>query len=171
MTHAVSLFTFLFGSGVADAFSSPFIVPVAGTVMVLGIVVAGIWSGVRHQEMRSQERLAAIAKGLPLPPTLEEQALMKASGLVETNTLERQRNASRRAGLVLVFTGVGLVAFFVMLTAVLHVREILCGAAAGLIPVGIGIGFLVDAKIRTRDIESKGFGPGHSAGVSSAPLS
>ncbi|MES2389994.1 MAG: hypothetical protein V4555_00025, partial [Acidobacteriota bacterium] len=64
----------LFFNGVD--WQSPFIVPVAGCVMILGIVVAGIWSSIRQREMQSQERLAAIAKGMPLPPTTEELAII-----------------------------------------------------------------------------------------------
>jgi len=39
---------------------------------------------------------------------------------------------------------------------VLHVREVLCGAAVGLIPLGIGVGFLIDAKIQSRELEEAG---------------
>ena len=58
-TAALALFT--------NPIDTPFAVPVAGCVMILGIVVAGIWSGVRTREMQSQERLAAIAKGIAAP--------------------------------------------------------------------------------------------------------
>jgi hypothetical protein len=44
-----------------NTFDSPFIVPVAGCFMILGIVVAGVWSGNRAQEMRSRERLECNA--------------------------------------------------------------------------------------------------------------
>ena len=56
-------------SGVGETFNSPFIVPVAGCLMVLGIVAVGSWSNARKRELESQERLAAIAKGLVPPPT------------------------------------------------------------------------------------------------------
>jgi hypothetical protein len=59
----------------SSALDSPYIVPVAGCFMILGIVVAGIWSGNRNREMGSQERLAAIAKGITPPPTKEELAI------------------------------------------------------------------------------------------------
>ena len=55
--------------------NSPFIIPVAGCAMVLGIVIAGIWSGVRQREIQSRERLEAIARGVPIPPTPEELAI------------------------------------------------------------------------------------------------
>jgi len=33
---------------------------------------------------------------------------------------------------------------------------VLCGAAVGLIPLGIGAGFLVDAHIQSRELEEAG---------------
>lgn len=170
MTHVLAFSFVLADADVARIFNSPYIIPIFGTLMVLGIVIANAWSGVRTREMRSQERLAAIAKGMPLPPDVEEQAVGQVQAVAAGTSLERQRNTSRRTGLVLVFTGLGLVAFFVVLELVLQVRPILSGAAAGLIPTGIGVGFLVDARTRTRDLEQKGLlqgGPGTGAAHSS----
>jgi len=134
----------------SNLFDSPFVVPVAGCVMALGIAVAGIFSGIRQREMQSQERLAAIAKGLPLPPTLEELAIMHGKPSVDTT---RRRGSTRRAGIVLLGCAAGLILFFIALAAVLTNRYVLCGAAAGLIPFGVGIGLLVDAKIQSREID------------------
>jgi hypothetical protein len=140
---------------------SPFSVPVAGCVMILGIVVAGIWSSIRTREMQSQERLAAIAKGLPLPPTAEELALMHGRPPADAS---RRRGNVRRWGIVLLGGAVGLSLFFIMLASVLHERDVLCGAAVGLIPLGIGVGLLIDAHIQTREIEEATVnGPSHTA--------
>jgi len=139
---------------------SPFIVPVAGCIMILGIVVAGIWSGVRTEEMKNQERLAAIARGVPLPPTSEELAIIHGKPSIDAT---RRRGNTRRAGIVLLGCAGGLIMFFIALASILHVREVLCGAAAGLIPLGIGIGFLVDARIQTQELEGAGSGAGAGA--------
>src|ERR1700712_1315060 len=103
-------------------FSSPFVVPVAGCAMILGIVVAGIWSGIRTREMEGQERLAAIAKGMAPPPTPAELAAIH--GRPDVN-LARRRANSRRAGIVLLFTGLGVALFFIVLASILQVREVL----------------------------------------------
>ena len=137
----------LFSEG---TFSSPFVVPVAGCAMVLGIVLAGVWSGIRTRELEGQERLAAIAKGLTPPPTPAELAIIH--GRPDMN-LARRRANSRRAGIVLLFSGAGLALFFIVLTIVVQVREVLSGAAAALIPAAIGVGFLIDTKIQSREIE------------------
>ena len=139
-----------FHSDGSDMAFSPFIVPVAGCCMILGIVVAGIWSGIRNREIQSTERLAAIAKGVPVPPTPEELAIMHGKPSADAT---RRRGNVRLAGTILVIGGLSLVAFFLVLTAILQERDVLCGAAVGLIPLGIGIALLVDARIQTREIE------------------
>ena len=134
----------------SDIAFSPFIVPVAGCAMILGISVAGIWSGIRNREIQSTERLAAIAKGVAVPPTAEELAIIHGKPTVDGT---RRRGNIRRWGIVLLGTAVGLVAFFVALASILQVREVLSGAAVGLIPLGIGIALLIDARIQTRELE------------------
>lgn len=142
--HTLAL---LFATG---AWNSPFVVPVAGCLMVLGIVVAGTWSGARQREIQSHERLAAIAKGVPVPPTAEELAIIHGK---PASSLIRRRANIRLAGIVLLGCAGGLIAFFIALAAVLQVRNVLSGAAVGLIPLGIGLGFLYDSKIATREID------------------
>ncbi len=142
----------------ADMAFSPFIVPVAGCIMILGIVLGGIWSAIRNREIQSTERLAAIAKGVPIPPTVEELAVIHGKPSADST---RRRGTVRRWGIVLLGAAVGMVAFFIALASILHVREVLSGAAVGLIPLGIGIALLIDARIQTREIEEASFNPPH----------
>jgi hypothetical protein len=138
-----------YGEGIAF---SPFIVPVAGCIMVLGIVVAGVFSGIRSREMQSNDRLAAIAKGVPLPPTVEELAIMHGKPSIDAT---RRRANIRLAGIILVFSAIGLMLFFAALAAILRERDVLCGLAVGLIPLGIGIGMLYDVNIQGREIAAR----------------
>jgi hypothetical protein len=132
-----------------NAWDSPFIVPVAGCLMILGIVIAGSVSSFRARQLESMERLAAIEKGLPLPPTKAERELSQpqppASG-------KRYANI-RLTGIVLTFTGIGMMLFFALLEVILRQREILSGVAVGLIPLAVGIGFLVDARMQKRELD------------------
>ncbi len=130
--------------------NSPFIVPVAGCLMILGIVLGGVWSSVRNREIQSRERLEAIARGVPIPPTPEELAITHGR---PTSDLRRRRANIRLAGVVLLASAVGLILFFIGLAAVLQERDVLCGAAVGLIPLAIGFGFLIDTKIQTREMD------------------
>jgi len=43
--------------------------------------------------------------------------------------------------------------FFFALAVVVQVREVLCGAAAALIPLGIGVGLFIDARLQTRALD------------------
>jgi hypothetical protein len=137
-------------SGLSDTFNSPFIVPVASFIMVLGIVAVASWSNARKRELESQERLAAIAKGIVPPPTAAELALSQGRPAI---SLVRRRANIRLAGIVLLGAAAGLILFFIALAAILQERDVLCGAACGLIPFGIGVGFLIDTRIQSREID------------------
>jgi hypothetical protein len=131
-----------------NAWDSPFIVPVAGCFMILGIVIAGSVSNFRARQLESMERLAAIEKGLPLPPTRAELAQDQP----QAPSGKRYANI-RLSGIVLAFTGVGLMLFFALLAIILRERDVWAGVAVGLIPLAVGAGFLVDARMQKRELE------------------
>ena len=131
-----------------SAFWSPYVVPVAGTIMILGIVAVNKFSDLFNRKLQYEERMAAIAKGLPLPelpraPTREPHV----------NLQVRMANV-RRGGIVLVAGGLGVLIFFCLLAALLEQREVLTGAAAALIPVAIGVGLLIDARAQGRELSA-----------------
>lgn len=128
---------------------SPFIVPVAGCFMILGIVIATTWASNRAKEMRSRERLECIARGVTPPPSVEELAILH--GKPSADRVRRRANI-RLSGIVLLATGVGMAAFFIALSTILQQREVLSGAAVALIPFAIGAGFLIDARLQTREM-------------------
>jgi hypothetical protein len=134
-------------SSEGDIANSPFIVPVAGCLMIAIIVVAGNWLSARKRELESQERLAAIAKGLVPPATREELEITRARPMSNS---DRRYGNIRLAGIILVCGAIGITAFFCILSWVLGERDVLCGAACGLIPLGIGVGFLIDAGLQKR---------------------
>ena len=131
-----------------DGLNSPFIVPVAGTIMILGIVAVSKWSEYGTRKLHSEERMAAIAKGLPLPEPFVVPRESKTMSL-------KQRNINiRLGGTICVAGAIALAAFFFVLYLVIGQREILCGAAAALVPLGIGAGLLIDARINSRALET-----------------
>lgn len=139
----------------AEIFQSPFSVPIFGTLMILGIVVTRIWSGVRIREMQSQERLAAIAKGIPLPGTWDGAPQRPTPGIppaMDTFSPTSRSTKARQGGIVLVCIGFAMIGFFVFLSGILRVREVLIPAAAGLFPLAIGVGLLIDARVRSAEI-------------------
>ena len=68
----------------------------------------------------------------------------------------RSLSNARRTAIVLVSVGLGLVLFFITLYLILQERGILSGAAAGLIPLAIGIGFFVDYNLQKRELSRFG---------------
>ena len=146
----MSLLALMLHDSPTDMAFSPFIVPVAGCLMIACIVVAGIWSRIRTREIQSVERLSAIAKGVPIPLTPEELSIMHGKPSADST---RRRGNVRRGGIVLLGTAAGLVAFFIALANILRERDVLCGAAVGFIPLGIGIALLIDARVQTRELQ------------------
>ena len=134
---------------------SPFIVPVAGCLVGIVAIVSGIWLDGHKRRMKSEERIAMIARGVPLADIEKMLGTGDEEKPPVKDPLRSLANA-RRAGIVLVSVGVGLVLFFLVLTAILQVREVLAGAAAGLIPLAIGIGFFIDYNLQKRELSRFG---------------
>jgi hypothetical protein len=134
---------------------SPFIVPVAGCMVGIVAIVAGIWLEGHKRRMKSEERIAMIARGVPLA----EIEKMLGAGDEEKPSVKdplRSLGNARRAGIVLVSVGAGLILFGLVLTVILQVREVLAVAAAGLIPLAIGIGFFIDYNLQKRELSRFG---------------
>lgn len=144
---------------------SPFIVPVAGCLVGIVGIVAGIWLEGHKRRMKSEERIAMIARGVPLTEIEKMLGVGDEEKPTPKDPLRSLGNA-RRAGIVLVSVGVGLILFFLVLTAILQVREVLAGAAAGLIPLAIGIGFFIDYNLQRRELSRFGLEVGAEPGSS-----
>lgn len=136
------------GSGATDGLFSPYIVPVAGAIMILGIVAVSKAHEGYTRKLQYDERMAAIAQGLPIPEPvpvlLQERRAMSL----------RQRNRNiRLAGIICVAGSIGVALFFYMLYLVIGQHEILAGAACAIIPFALGAGLLIDATINSRGLE------------------
>lgn len=138
-----------------EAMHSPFVVPLGAFAVAIVAIVAGIWSDIHNKRIRADQRMAMIARGMPIAEI--EKLLGKSSDpdRAPKDPLRSLSNA-RRAGIVLVSTGVGIIAFFLVLTAIIQVHQVLAGAAAGLIPLAIGIGFFVDYNLQKRELSRFG---------------
>jgi hypothetical protein len=131
---------------------SPFIVPVAAFALVLGIIVVANISNYHNRRLKSEERLAAIAKGLPLPPDPETDLVAGRTAYVD-----RPQNARglRTGGIVCISVGVGMGLFSFFLAWIVQEHDVLAVGAAGLIPLAIGVGLLVDYGLRVRGVAQK----------------
>jgi hypothetical protein len=133
-----------------NAFFSPFVIPVAGMALALGIILIGAVSNYHKQKLLSEERLTALAKGLTLPPIEESEEIARPA-----NPRRRLHN-TRQGGIVTIATGIGLVLFSIVLMWVTEERATLIVGGAGLIPLCIGVGMLIDYGFQLRDLRESG---------------
>ncbi len=107
-------------------------------LLTCSIPIAVIYAFYRVRRLRSEERMAAITKGLPVPfePELPHPA------------------KSRRAGILLVAGGLGYSLTFALISMV--ERDALVAASLGIIPIFVGIGFFIDATLVRRELHPSG---------------
>jgi preprotein translocase subunit Sss1 len=108
-------------------------VGLAAVVMSLGIPMAAMYTFFRVRRLRSEERLAAIARGVdvPMQPELSEAA------------------RSRRSGILLVAGAIGYIITFVLIGRT--EPDAITAATFGVIPLAVGLGFFVDHALIRRD--------------------
>lgn len=131
----------------------PFVIPVAAFAMVLGIVIVANIYNYHVRKLKSEERMAAIAKGLPLPPDLD--AMDRATSNPRGGAAATARGL-RTGGIVCVSVGVGLAVFGFFLAWIVQEHDVLAVAAAGLIPLAIGVGLLIDYALRANSLKAEG---------------
>lgn len=130
-------------------FFSPFVVPVAGCLMILGIVIAGIYSEMDQRRTRSQERMTLLARGMSVD---DIERLQRQVSNEDATDPVRTMNNIRRTAMILFGCGTGIVLFGLLLAAILQMRVLLVVPAAGLIPIAIAVGFWIDYKMQARDL-------------------
>ena len=111
-------------------------VGLAAVIMALGIPMAGMYTFFRVRKLRSEERLAAIARGVDVPMQAE---LSEAA-------------RSRRSGILLVAGALGYIATFTLIGRT--DADAMIAAAFGVIPLAIGLGFFVDHALIRRDAKA-----------------
>ena len=132
---------------------SPFVIPVAALLVGAVAILSGVLSQAHSRRLKAEQRMAMVARGMKA----EDIALLLGNydddrpAPVARDPMRSLGNA-RRAGIVLCSTGIGLAVFFVVLALVLQVREVFSGAAVGLIPLAIGVGFFVDYGLQKREM-------------------
>jgi hypothetical protein len=130
-------------------FLSPFVVAVAGCIMILGLGCFGIYSEMDQKRLRSQERMTLLARGMSIDDIERLQRQVQTEDVADP---VRTMNNIRRAAMSLFGSGVGIFVFGLLLSAILQMRVLLIVAAAGIIPIAIGVGFWIDYKMQARDL-------------------
>ncbi|WP_263383273.1 DUF6249 domain-containing protein [Granulicella arctica] len=134
-----------------DAFNSPFIVPLGGAAVAIVAIVAGIMSQAHAVRVKADQRMAMLARGMSVAEIEQLLGLGQDEKRAPKDPLRSLGNA-RRTGIILVSSGIGIMLFFLALTAIIQQKEILSGAAVGFIPLAIGIGFFIDYNLQKREL-------------------
>ena len=111
------------------------IIGLVAVIMSLGIPLGAIYAYYRVQRLKTEERLAAIDKGVsvPMEPELSQAA------------------RSRRAGILFVAGAIGFMAMFGLIAEIAHEPDTWEAAALGIVPLAVGIGYFVDWTLIRRD--------------------
>ena len=109
------------------------LVGLAAVVMTLGIPMAALYTFYRVRKLRSEERMAALARGVnvPMEPELPHAA------------------RSRRSGILLVAGALGYLGTFALLARV--DSDLWFACAFGVIPLCVGIGYFIDFAFLRHD--------------------
>ena len=114
------------------------IIGLVAVIMSLGIPLGGMYMYYRVRKLRSEERLAAIARGVtvPMEPELSQAA------------------RSRRAAILLICGAVGFIVALGFIAQIEQERETWTAAVLGFIPLAIGIGYFIDFTLIRRDLHT-----------------
>jgi len=114
------------------------LVGLAAVVLTCGIPFAFMYTFFRVRKLRTEERLAALARGaeIPMEPELSQYA------------------RSRRAGILLVSGGVGFIMMFALIARAVGEPQTLVASAFGILPLAVGLGYFLDAALIRRDLKA-----------------
>jgi len=112
------------------------VIGLVAVLLIFSVPAALMYTYFRVRRLRTEERLAAIAKGVavPMEPELSQAA------------------RSRRAGILLVAGALGYMLAFGLIGRV--EPDAWVAASFGAIPLAVGIGFFIDATLVRREARS-----------------
>jgi hypothetical protein len=134
---------------------SPFMIPLGAFVVAIVAIVAGIMSEGHRQRLRAEQRMTMVARGMNADDIDKLLGGPSEDARPAKDPLRSLGNA-RRTAISLISTGIGLFFFGLVLAWILQVHAVLAVAASGLIPLAIGIGFVVDYQLQKRELSRFG---------------
>jgi hypothetical protein len=111
------------------------LIGLVAVILGMGVPLGALYTYYRVRKLRSEERLAAIARGVEIP--------------VEPELTQAAR--SRRSGILLVSGAIGYIATFGWIARIQADRDFWTAAAFGIIPLAVGIGYFLDWSFIQRD--------------------
>jgi hypothetical protein len=104
-------------------------------IMGMGIPLAAMYTYYHVRQLRTQERLAAIARGTDVPMVAELSESAR----------------SRRWGILLTCGAVGFIVAMGLIATIEREPDTWTAAAVAVIPLAIGLGFFIDSTLIRRD--------------------
>ncbi|HEY6413401.1 MAG TPA: DUF6249 domain-containing protein [Edaphobacter sp.] len=138
-----------------EVFTNPLIIPLGAFAVAIVAIISGIWMQAHATRVKADQRMAMLARGMSVAEIERLLGTKEEEQRSPKDPLRSLGNA-RRAGIILASSGAGIMLFFFALTAIIGQREILSGAAVGLIPLAIGIGFFIDYNLQKRELSRFG---------------
>ncbi len=114
------------------------LIALVAVILSLGIPMAAMYMYFRVKKLRSDERQAAIARGVSVP---FEQEVAPAA-------------RSRKSAILLISGALGFMACFAIIGGVEHEPDTWVVSAFGLIPLCVGIGYFIDFTLSSREAHS-----------------
>jgi hypothetical protein len=114
------------------------LIGLAAVIMIFGFPLAGLYTYYRVRKLRTEERLAAIARGVEIPMAAELS----------------QAARSRRSGILLVTGALGYMLAFGLISFIEREPEVWTAAAFGIIPLAVGIGYFLDSTLIRHDAQA-----------------
>jgi hypothetical protein len=111
------------------------LIGLVAVILGMGVPLGALYTYYRVRKLRSEERLAAIARGVNIPMEPELNQVARA----------------RRAGILLVSGALGYIFTFGLVAQIQADRDVWTAAAFGIIPLAVGIGYFVDWSMIRRD--------------------
>jgi hypothetical protein len=116
------------------------IIGLVAVIMSLGIPLGAMYTYYRVRKLRTEERLAAIARGVSVPMVEELSEVAR----------------SRRWGILLVSAAIGFMVAFGLVARIEQEPDTWVASALGIIPLAVGIGYFLDARLIRRDWKAAG---------------
>jgi hypothetical protein len=130
-------------------------VPIGAFAVAIVAIISGVVGEGSRQRLTAEQRMAMVARGMPADDI--DKLLTKAA--VDSRPVKDPMQSlanTRRTAIVLISSGIGLALFFIVLSLIVTAREVLAGAAVGLMPLAVGIGFVIDYHLQKRDLSRFG---------------
>jgi hypothetical protein len=138
-------------------------IPIMGMMIPIVAIIGGIYSQVQSSRERADQRMALIARGVPLAEIDAYFKNQTDDGQRVIKDPMRSLANARRAATVLISVGIALFAFFLIFgnIALNHIDTtagwaLLGCSGVGLIPLAIGIGFMFDYNMQKREMSRFG---------------